>query len=102
MAEHSTVGLESLRMYEILKTEKFAMLFSFIIGFGAVAMLIPVCKGDECFVKKAPSIDDMKSSTYRIGSKCYQFAPETISCPTTGVIESFAPVPPGFMVPMSF
>ena len=79
-------------MYEILKTEKFALLFSFIIGFGLVAMLIPVCKGEECFVKKAPSVDDMKKSTYHIGSKCYQFVPEVVTCPATGVIESFVPV----------
>jgi hypothetical protein len=79
-------------MYGILKTEKFALLFSFIIGFGLVAVLIPVCKGEECFIKKAPSIDDMKTSTYYIGSKCYQFVPETVPCPAKGVIESFVSI----------
>lgn len=77
-------------MYEILKTEKFAMLFSFIIGFGIVVILIPACKGDECFIKKAPLIHEMKTSTYRIGSKCYQFVPETVTCPAVGVIEAFS------------
>ena len=76
-------------MYEILKTEKFAILFSFIIGFGLVAILIPVCKGDECFVQKAPSVDEMKNSTFKLGSKCYQFKPEASECPVNGVIEAF-------------
>jgi hypothetical protein len=76
-------------MFEVLKTEKFALIFSFMIGFGLIAMLYPVCKDDECYVKKAPSVDEMKSSTYRIGQKCYQFKPEIVECPAKGVIESF-------------
>jgi hypothetical protein len=76
-------------MYEVLKTEKFAVFFSFIIGVSIIAILIPVCKGKECFIKKAPSVNEMKRNTYRIGSKCYQFKPETIECPASGVIESF-------------
>lgn len=76
-------------MYEILKTEKFATLFSFIIGFGLIAILIPVCKGDECFVKKAPSVEEMKKSTFHLGKKCYQFTSETVECPAKGAIEAF-------------
>ena len=76
-------------MYEILKTEKFAFLFSFIVGFGLIAILIPVCKGEQCFVQKAPLVSDMKNSTYKIGSKCYQFRPEPMECPVDGVIEAF-------------
>ena len=79
-------------MYEILKTEKFALIFSFILGFGLVAISYPVCKGDQCFLKKAPSPKEMQSSTYRIGSKCYQFRPEVVQCPATGVIEAFQSV----------
>jgi hypothetical protein len=79
-------------MYEILKTEKFAIFFSFIVGFSIIAITIPACKGDDCFIKKAPSVDEMKKSTFRIGSKCYQFTPETMECPATGVIEAFVPL----------
>lgn len=80
-------------MYEVLKTEKFAMIFSFILGFGLIAMAYPVCKGDQCFVKKAPSAKEMKESTYKIGSKCYQFKPEIVACPAKGAIEAFQAVP---------
>ncbi len=76
-------------MFEVLKTEKFATVFSFIIGFGIVAIAIPVCKGDQCFIKKAPSPEEMKKSTYKIGSKCYQFRPDVVSCPAKGAIEAF-------------
>jgi len=76
-------------MYEILKTEKFAILFSFIIGFGLIAIMIPICKGDECFIQKAPSVEEIKKSTYKIGSKCYQFKADTVQCPVNGVIEAF-------------
>jgi hypothetical protein len=77
-------------MYEILKTEKFATMFSFIIGFGIIAILIPVCKGEQCFLKKAPSVEEMKNTTYHIGNKCYQFTPETVECPAEGAIEAFS------------
>ncbi len=77
-------------MFEVLRTEKFALMFSFIVGFGLTTLiLIPVCKGDQCFIKKAPSPDEMKKSTYRIGSKCYQFTPEVLKCPQKGAIETF-------------
>ena len=77
-------------MFEILKTEKFATMFSFIIGFGLIAILIPVCKGDQCFLKKAPSVEEMKNTTYHIGKNCYQFTAETVECPAEGAIEAFS------------
>lgn len=86
-------------MYEVLKTEKFAMIFSFILGFGIIAIAYPVCKGDKCFIKKAPSAKEMKETTYKIGSKCYQFKPEVIGCPATGVIEAFQESPPARPMP---
>ncbi len=79
-------------MFEQLKSEKFAMLFSFILGFGLIAILIPVCKGDECYIKKAPLVEEMKTSTFRIGKKCYQFVPSSTECPAQGAIEAFVAV----------
>jgi hypothetical protein len=87
MVEHSVRRGEE--MYDILKTEKFALIFSFILGFGIPVLFIPMCKGETCFVKKAPSVEDMKKSTFRIGSKCYQFKPEFVDCPADGAIEAF-------------
>jgi hypothetical protein len=90
-------------MYEIFKTEKFAMIFSFIVGFGIIAIAIPVCKGDSCFVKKAPSVKEMKEKTYKIGMKCYQFVPEPIQCPANGdAIEAFKLWTPSTVLPKAF
>ena len=74
---------------DMLKTEKFALVFSFLIGFSIFVMAIPICKGDECILKKAPMMDEMKENTYKLGSKCYQFRPEVVQCPKKGVIEAF-------------
>lgn len=81
-------------MYEVLKTEKFAVFFSFMVGLAIIGILIPTCKGDSCTIKKAPSVDEMKKSTFRIGSKCYQFKPKTVECPASGTIESFVNLTP--------
>jgi len=76
-------------MFAVLKTSKFDIIFSFLIGFAIMSLTIPLCKGEECYVKKAPSIDEMKKSTFKIGSKCYQFKPEILTCPESGTIEAF-------------
>jgi hypothetical protein len=77
-------------MFAVLKTAKFDIIFSVIVGFAIMSLTIPLCKGDECFIKKAPSVKEMKESTFRIGSKCYQFKADTMKCPATGAIEAFA------------
>ncbi len=76
-------------MYEILSTEKFAIFFSFIIGAAIVALTTPICKGTECYIMKAPPLNEIKTSTYRLGSKCFQFKGEPVDCPANGVIEAF-------------
>ena len=73
----------------VLKTEKFSIIFSAILGFAIATLAIPVCKGDNCMIKKAPSVEEMKTSTFRIGSKCYQFKPDLVQCPATGVTEAY-------------
>ena len=76
-------------MFAVLKTSKFDIIFSFLIGFAAMSLTIPLCKGDECFIKKAPTIDDMNKNTFKIGSKCYQFKSDVVTCPSSGVTEAF-------------
>jgi len=78
-------------MFAVLKTSKFDIIFSVVVGFAIMSLTIPMCKGEECFIKKAPSIDEMKKNTFKIGSKCYQFKSEIVTCPATGTIEAFTP-----------
>ncbi len=75
--------------FRFLKSETFSIAASFILAFGIMAVLKPGCKGDSCRILKAPPLDEVKSTTYQLGSKCYQFKVEGSDCPSTGVIEGF-------------
>lgn len=77
-------------MFEFLKTKSFTYLFSFLLGLGIMALLRPICKGDSCLIQKAPDVQEITSSTYQLGSKCYQFKTEPVDCPVKGgAIEAF-------------
>ena len=76
-------------MLEFIKSKSFHIIGSFIIGFGIVAVLRAGCSGDNCVIQKAPPVEEVKSTTYQIGHKCYQFATEPVDCPTMGAIEPF-------------
>lgn len=76
-------------MFNFLKTDSFDNVFSFVLALGCMALLKPICVGKDCQIQKAPPLDEIKASTYQIGSKCYQFQLEHKECPETGAIEPF-------------
>ncbi len=76
-------------MFEFLKSQNFNYVFSFLIGLGLMSLLKPTCKGSECKIQRAPPFEEVKTSTYQLGSDCYRFHAEIIQCPTKGVIEPF-------------
>ena len=76
-------------MFNFLKTDSFDNVFSFILALGCMALLKPICTGKECQIQKAPPLDEIKGTTYQIGSKCYQFEVQHKECPETGAIEPF-------------
>ncbi len=78
-------------MFEFLKSDKFAIFFSFVLGLALVSLFQPMCKGPSCERHKAPAPEEMKKSTYKLGSKCYQFRTEVVKCPEppTKVVEAF-------------
>ena len=76
-------------MQKLLQSESFDNAFSFVLGLGCMALLKPLCKGSECEVKKAPALDEVSTSTYQVGSKCYKIKVEHKECPDTGTIEPF-------------
>jgi hypothetical protein len=76
-------------MFEFLKSETFNNIFSFLLGLACLALFKPACVGLECSIQKAPPYDEIKQSTYQVGSKCFQFQAEPIECPKKGVIEPF-------------
>jgi len=77
-------------MFAFLKSNTFNTVFSFVIGLGFMALLKPVCKGDACRIQKAPSYEEIKTSTYQLGASCYKFEAQHMECPSTNVIEPFS------------
>ena len=76
-------------IFDFLKSKKFNIVFSFLLGLGLMAILRPGCKGDGCIVMKAPPAQEVKNSVYQIGKKCYKFETYAVDCPSSGVIEAF-------------
>jgi hypothetical protein len=60
-------------MFEFLKTKRFHMLFSFLVGIFIVIVFKKGCVGDDCLEHTNPNVDEINKITYQIGSKCYQF-----------------------------
>lgn len=54
-----------------------------------MSLFKPLCKGNECQIVKAPPLQEVEKTTYKIGTKCYQFKTHTTDCPSEGVIEPF-------------
>ena len=76
-------------MFEFLRTERFNILASCVLGIAIVAVFKTPCKQD-CTLQKAPSPEEVTRTTYQIRTKCYQFKTAEIECPTNGkVIEPF-------------
>jgi hypothetical protein len=77
-------------IWDLLKSKKFNFVFSFLLGLGLAAILRPACKGDQCLLMKAPPVREVESTTYQLGSKCFQFKVETGDCASKGkVVEAF-------------
>ena len=60
-------------IFEFLKTKNFHVVFSFLLGIFIVIVWKPTCKDDECIAHELPNLNEINSSTYQIGTKCYQF-----------------------------
>jgi|UniRef100_A0A6C0HER6 hypothetical protein len=76
-------------LVDILKDKRFNTFFSFLMGIFIILLLRPICKGNDCFSYKAPSVKTITDHAYKIGDTCYKFAPKETKCPITGVIEPF-------------
>jgi hypothetical protein len=70
----------------ILKVPGLAALMSIVIGFGIACMFRPLCKGPECLIVRGPPISDLRGSVYQFGSKCVEFTPKPVECPTSKTV----------------
>ena len=75
--------------WAIFRRPGFNTAFSFVIGFGIMCLIRPLCKGKECLIEKAPERTEFESAIYQFDGKCYKFSSEMKQCPTKDVIEPF-------------
>jgi hypothetical protein len=64
----------------------FAILVSFLIGFGIAAMFRPMCKGSDCIVIHGPPVKDVIDKVYQMGERCVEFTTEVVTCPKEGEV----------------
>jgi hypothetical protein len=75
---------------QFLKSERYSLAFSFILGVGIMAALKPGCRERDCSIKRAAPTDEVVKSTFHIGDKCYQFGTRQVDCPANEeIIEAF-------------
>ena len=83
-----------MNLLRLLRDDKFNIFFSFMLGIGIICIVRPMCSGPNCHVDKAPLEKDFDKYVYRLGNNtCYSFKTETVTCPTSGAIESFRESP---------
>jgi hypothetical protein len=78
-----------MSLLSLLKSDKFNVFFSVLLGIGIVCIIKPACTGSDCNIEKPPVSSDFDKYVYKLGRKCYEFKPEITECPTSGTIEAF-------------
>ena len=56
------------------------IIMSIILGIGLATFFRTVCKGKQCRVISAPSIDELDGKIYKFDNKCYTFEKNAITC----------------------
>ena len=74
---------------DALKTPMFGSVVSFMFGLAIIMLIIPMCRGKECMLVKAPPLHEVNHTVYHIASKCYKFDAVPADCPSNGAIEAF-------------
>ena len=76
-----------------LEHKNTATLLSCVIGFGLAALFRPMCRGPDCLVLRGPPLSEIRNAVFQIGSKCQEFSPKAVECPTDPnikVVETFS------------
>ena len=71
-------------MFDFVKSEKYSIAFSFIIGIGLMAVIKPACRDADCTSKRGANPEEVLRSTYQIANTCYQFGIRNVDCPADG------------------
>lgn len=76
-----------------IENKQVATFISCVLGFGIAALFRPVCKGPDCVILRGPPLSQIRNAVYQIGSKCHEFKPKVVECPTDPnikVVETFS------------
>jgi len=75
---------------KFVHTETGKILMSILLGFGLASLFRQICKGKDCLIFHAPSLDDFKDKIYMNNSgKCVKYNPVATKCNTKSKIINF-------------
>lgn len=64
----------------LMKSKDSIIILSIIWGFGLACLFQRVCKGRNCIIYKAPSLDYIKGKIFKFNNKCYSYVPRLVKC----------------------
>ena len=78
-----------MHLSKFLHTTTGRIILSIILGFGLASLFRQVCKGKNCYVFKAPSLEETKNQTFKYDGKCYSYNQIQVKCDKTKRIIRF-------------
>jgi hypothetical protein len=80
----------AIQFGKFVHTETGKMLMSILLGFGLASLFRNICKGKDCLIFHAPSLNDFKDKIYLAKSgKCVKYIPVASKCNTKSKIIEF-------------
>jgi len=75
---------------KFVHTETGKILMSILLGFGLASLFRSICKGKDCLIFHAPSLNDFKDKIYMAHSgKCVKYTPVATKCIKSSKIIEF-------------
>ena len=79
-----------MNLKRLVSSEFGIKMLSIILGLGLATLFRKVCKGRNCMVFKAPTMQEVEESIYRKDDKCYQFTYDSVTCDTKKSVIEFS------------
>ena len=57
----------------LLNTTYGRIIISIILGFGLGALFRKTCNKSNCYIYKAPKLEDINGKSYKYGDKCFKY-----------------------------
>ena len=64
----------------LLHTKTGKYMLSVILGLGLASLFRSACKGKNCLVYSAPSVEDVDGQVFKYNDKCYTYTPSHTKC----------------------